>query len=356
MLPLSDVALGALDRSWKYRVQIQSWLGGELQANDIPLVDGGEEVDRTLRVPERVSLTVPREELGFSWDPVEPDHPLAAYGQRLWVHLGVDLGTYVEWHLRGEYLITDSSTDGDTVRVEAAGLLQLIDEARLSSPFQPSGTFVSTLRSLVEPALTVDVDEAPTDRAIPTGMNWDEDRLGAVVELLDTWPAEAHVTGDGYLRVVEAGDSADSVLSLTDGTGGNVLSWGGGAGRDGSYNLVVARGTASDGGQLQAVAYERNGPAAFDGPFSPLPVPYFYESPLLTTLDQCQAAANTRLNTLRRSRSTRITAVCTPHPGLQAGDAVTVTGRNLSGALCIVERVSLPYVPGEMSLTLRVVE
>jgi len=355
MLTLTETALGALTRSWRYRINVQSWLGGELLAADIPVVDGGEEIDRSLRVPERVSLTVPRVDRGFSWDPVESDHPLAAYGQRLWVRVGIDVGSTTEWAMRGEYLITDSATDGDTVQIEAAGLLQLVDEARLSSPFQPSGTFVSTLRALVEPALTVLVEDAPSDRSVPAAMNWDEDRLGAVLELLDTWPARADVTGDGYLVVTEAEDSTDPVLALTDGSGGNVTRWGGQSSRDGCYSIVVARGTASDGGQLQAVAYERNEPVDINGPFNPLPVPYFYFSPLLTTYAECQTAANTRLANLRRDRATRITATCVPHPGLQTGDAVTVTGRGYDGALAIVERMSLPYLPGEMSLTLRIV-
>jgi hypothetical protein len=355
MISISDEAMSALTRSWRYRAQVQSWRGGELLAADVPLVSGSEEVDRSLRVPERMTMTVPRVERGFSWDPVEHDHPLAAFGQRLWVRLGVDLGRYTEWFLRGEYLITDSSTEGDTVTVEAAGLLQLVDEARLSSPFQPSGTFVSTLRSLVEPALTVYTADAPEDRSVPTGLNWDEDRLGAVLELLETWPATAYVTGDGFLVVEEVADSTDVVLSLTDGEDGTVLNWGGTSSRDGGYNLVVARGADSDGNQLQAVAYDYSGPTAYQGPFNPLPVPYFYSSPLLTTQDQCQKAANTRLASLQADRSTRITATCVPHPALQAGDAVHVTGRGLTAAWCIVEALTLPYQPGEMTLTLRVV-
>lgn len=360
MITLSDDATSVLTRSYTYYVRVQSWLGDTLLSDDVPVIDGGEEVDRSLRVPERATLTVPRTDRGVSWDPVEADAPLAAFGQRLTVTLGIGFGPEdVEWMQRGEYLVTASRPSGDTVQVEAAGLLQLIDEARLASPYQPSGTLVSTLRGLVEPALTVDISASLTDRNVPSGINVDEDRLGAVLELLDAWPADASVTADGYLSVAPAVDSATSVLSLTDGTGGTVLRWEGESTRDGACTCVVARGTASDGGQVQGVAYDLDGisPLRYGGPFSPLPVPYFYSSPLLTTTSQCQAAATTTLARLRRHTARKLTASIVPHPGLQAGDAVTATGRGLTNQLCIVEALHLPYTPsGAETLTLRVVD
>lgn len=358
MIGLSDAAASAITRSYTYRVRVQSWLGDQLLADDVPVASGSEEVDRTLRVPERVTLTVPRTDRGASWDPVDADAPLAAFGQRLTVTLGIGLGNgQTEWIQRGEYLIASAKADGDTVTVSAVGLLALVDEARLASPYQPSGTLVSTLRGLVEPALTVDVSTDLTDRAVPAGINYDEDRLGAVLELLDAWPADAHVAPSGYLSVVPATDPTVSILSLTDGAGGTVLRWAGESTRDGAYTAVVVRGTATDGGQVQGVAYDTTGgPLTYGGAFNPLPVPYFCTSPLLTTVAQCSAAAATRLATLRRTAARKVTAEIVPHPGLQAGDGVTVTGRGMTGQLAVVEALTLPLTPsGPQSLALRVV-
>lgn len=356
MITLSDAATSILTRSFSYRCRVESWRGEELLADDVPVADGVEETDRSLRVPERVTFTVPRLSRGESWSPVDDDHPLAANGQRLRVQLGIDIGAgQVEWFQRGWFVIEGATTDGDTVNVTAVGLLALVDEARLVSPYQPTGTLSSTLQGLVEPALTVVVGAGLTDRAVPSGVNYDEDRLGAVMELLDAWGADAVVTEDGYLSVVPMGPSLTPVLELTNGTGGTIIRSTGASTRDGAYNAVVARGTAADGGQVQGVAYDYTGPKAYGGPFNPLPVPYFYASPLLTTVAQASAAARTVLSRLRRSTSRAFEVEMVPHPALQAGDTVSVTTDDHTDLLCVVEALNLPYQAGggSQALTLR---
>lgn len=358
MITLSDTAKSALTRSFTYRIMVESWRGSELLSDNVPVVSATEEGKRDSRVPELVTLTVPRVDRGFSWSPVSDDHPLAANGQRLRIQLGIDIGNgQTEWFQRGWFVITDSETNGDTVTVRAAGLLYLIDEARLVSPFQPSGNLVGTLRGLVEPALTVVVDAGLPNRSVPSGINYDEDRLGAVLELLDGWPADAYVTEDGYLLVTSATQSTTPVLTLTNGEGGTIISASGASTRDGAYNVVVARGTAADGGQVQGVAYNRTGNSAksLDGPFNPLPVPYYYSSPLLTTVNQCNAAARTVLARLQRSTSKEFAVEMVPNPAVQLGDVVSVTTDDYANLLCSVEALALPLTPetGAQKLTVR---
>lgn len=356
MIELSDVAASVLTRSYRYHLAVESWRGEELLADDVPVDSATEEADRSLRIPERVTFTVPRVDRGVSWSPVAADHPLAANGQRLRVQLGVGVGRgAVEWFTRGWFLIQDAQVDMDRVEVSAVGLLTLIDEARLVSPYQPTGTLVSTLRGLVEPALTVDVSADLTDRSVPSGINYDEDRLGAVLELLDAWPADAYINPDGYLSVVPAEQDTTPVLSLTDGVGGTVIKACGSSTREGGYNVVVARGTASDGGQVQGVAYDTSGgPKAYSGPFNPLPVPHFYSSPLLTTVGQAQAAAATILARLQRTAGLEFDVEMVPHPGLQIGDVVSLTTAEYTALSCSVEQLRLPYTAAGGAQTLRV--
>jgi hypothetical protein len=362
MLDMSAEALDTVTRSWTMRMRAESWFvaGGQATqlADEIPVSSGTEEVDAGLAVPERVTLSVPREDRGIVWAPTRPDHPLAAYGQRIKVEVGIDLGRdQVEWLQRGWFVITDSEVRGDTVAVQAAGLMYLIQEARLVSPFQPSGNFTNTLRSLIEPAVTANI-EGLTDRAVPTSVVMEDDRIRNVQELLDAWPADAFVDEGGVLQV-RPETVGTSVLSLTDGVGGTVIQVDGSTTRSGSFTTVVARGQKADGTPLQAVAHDTvaASPLRAGGPFNPLPVPHFFFSPLLTTLAQCRASAATILNRLRRTSSRAVTATLVPHPGLRIDDVVTITSErfNLTNRLAVIDGLRLPYNAdgGPMVLELR---
>lgn len=345
MITLTATATDVLTRSYRLFLRVEAWRNGVLLAESVPVDTAEEETDRSLRVPERVTFTVPRRDRGVSWSPDSDSHPLAAKGQRLHVKLGVGTtGGQVEWFQRGVFLIVSSFADGDAVTVATGGMLTLIDEARLVSPFQPTGTFASTLRGLVEPALTVLVDSALVDRAVPAGANYDEDRLGAVLELLDAWPADAYVDPAGFLRVQPVTQSTTPVFSLTDGAGGTVIEAPGASTREGAFTAVVARGTAADGGQVQGVASD------LDAVFNPLPVPFFFPSPLLTTVEEAALAAGTVLARKRREAGRDFTATIVPNPALQVGDVGTVNGE-----LCSIEALTLPYVAdgGAQRLTLR---
>jgi hypothetical protein len=341
-------AMQADSASFRWHIRVESWYNGALLHEDVPIITATEVSDRTATVPERLTLSVPREVDGFNWSPEQDDtHPLAPYGQRLQVILGVEIarGT-VEWAQRGEYLINSAKPQGDEVQVEALGLLALVEEARLVSPYQPSGTFKSTLRGLIEPALTVVFDSALTDRAVPSGINYDEDRLGAVQELLDAWPAEARVTGEGYLSVYPSvvPTIGQSVLVLLD----DYIDYQGDVSRDGAVNAVVARGTASDGAQVQGVAYNYTGPHRIGGPFNPLAVPEYFASPLLTTVAQCKAAANTRLARIKREQRRPISVTSPPVTFLQIADVVRAAKTSDDPLmLCTVEAITLPLVPGD---------
>lgn len=360
MLEISDTATGVLTGSWIMHTRIESWRGEELLAVDVPVVSGTLTIDSGSNVPERVVFTVPRVDIGFSWDPThEVDHPLAPYGQQIRVLIGVELGQdLIEWMQLGWFLLASTRVDGDTVEVEALGLLHIIAEARLTSPFQPTGTFLSTLRDLIEPALTADVTGL-VNRNIPNIPAWEEDRLGGLSELLDSWPAVAYMTPEGLLAVVPDTDSALSVMDLTDGDNGTVVKWSGDTTRDDVYNMVVARGQKSDGTVVQGIARDEDplSPSRYGGPFNQFPVPFFYFSPLLSTVAQCQAAAQTVLKRKKKQAAKRLQAEVVPNPSLQVRDRVTVTGAGLTEQACIIDSLQLPLTPtsGSMMLGLRVV-
>jgi hypothetical protein len=354
MLSLSADALAIVQRSYTMEMRVESWLGSQLLSSDVPVNTGSETLDRASSIPESVTLQLPRLDRGMSWDPLVPDHPVAAYGQRLRISFGVQTGFGTEWIKRGWFLVTGSQLDQDTVTVNASGLLALIDEAKFVAPFEPSGTFSSTLRGLVEPALTVSIDGALADRSVPVGFQWDTDRLAGLFELLDAWPATAHVDENGVLVVTKPPTVLTPVASLTDAAGGTVIRWQGLASRDGGFNIVVCKGEDSSGNQIIGTAsdVDSNSPMRISGPFNPLPVPFEFSSPLMSTVAQCRAAAATILERKRRTATRKITARMVPHPGLQIGDAVTVTGPELDSATATIEQMVLPYNPIEQTMQL----
>lgn len=359
MIELSTDALGALQRSYTYHVRAESWLADRLLADDIPIESGTEQGDRSLRVPERVTLTVPRIELGTDWTPVADDSPLAANGQRLKIELGIGLGVdRIEWFQRGWFVIESSEPKGDSVSVTCAGLLYLIDEARLVSPYQPTGTILATLQGLVEPALTV-INNGVDDRSVPADVNYDEDRLGAVFELLDAWPADAIVTAQGYLAVDPVNSAGDTaVLTLTNGENGTIIDRPNGTStREGAWNVVVARGTDANGAQVQGVSYLERGPKIYGGNFNPLPVPYFFSSPLITNTDQAKESARTVMQRLSRQADRMLSVEMVPHPALVLGDVVQIEAEEYTG-LASIEQLSLPYTPdaGPQTLVVRCLE
>lgn len=366
MIEASDVARDViLSASYQLSCQVSVSLGGQIIATDVPVTAGREEFDVDLKVPERVTITVPRVDGGTDWTPKDAGAPLAAYGQRLHVRLGVGLGPDgVEWMNRGEFLIRETTIEDDTVTVAAVGLLALPAEARLVSPYQPTGTLLSTVRGLVEPALTVVMSTGLTDRVVPAGMNFDEDRLGAVLEVLDAWPAVGQVTEDGYLyvRPVDERDSGPSILAYNRADQsflvGTVERSTGANTRDGIVNAVVARGAAADGTPVQVAVYDTTGgPASYGGAFNPLPVPEFFYSPLLTTVAQCRAAAQTILTRKTAPDARRFTLSCVPDPRVQGDDRLSFTPERTGPVeiLAVIDKLSLPYTAadGAMLLTLR---
>jgi hypothetical protein len=359
VLELSDKVTAILARGNQTRfLRVSSWYGDDVVAEDLPVTGAVESVTRSDSVPERLTFNVPCTDRGVDYTPIGTAHPLAANGQRLKVECGVQTGIrddgapFVEYVQRRWYVIYESQRQGNAVTVEARGLLWLIQEARMVSPYQPAGTFKSALRGLIEPALTVSFDAALTDRSVPSGINYDDDRLGAVNALLAAWPAEGHVTEDGYFAVAPAADATEVALALTDGAGGTVITAVGDSTRDGVYNAVVARGTTADGGVVQGVAYDTTSPAGIGTPFNDLPVPLFFDSPLLTTQFQAQAAANTRMATVMRKSAQQYEVAMVPHFGLQEGDRIDLTPAGMFTEPCIVDALTLPLQAGGGAQTL----
>lgn len=337
---------------------VSSWKGATLLAASVPVTDGTFSAKDDQEVPERVTLTVPRYAEGFDWLPKSnTDHPLARFGQQLWIAVTVHSGTS-SWQTRlGRFIIqsTAQSDDGGSIDVEAVGILQAAKDARLRHATSPASgaTIASEFRRLMPGGIPVTF--TASDRSCPTSFAWDEDRLGALYDLADACPARILTNGDGVVQVLPPlGATPTVVLTLTDGEGGVVMAAPQDDSRDGAYNVCVVRSADTDSTTHDGVLAVVETTAGPFGVATYGEVVRYYSSPLVTTGTQGVSAGTSLLATSqRRSRTQRV--VMPPDPRVEIGDGVQLTydGDTYEGWVIGVDGLSLVQKssPSPMVLT-----
>lgn len=323
--------------------QVSSWLGGRMLLDTIPIISGRVTASTTTNVPDSLKMTVARHVVvdGRTVDllPLTPEAPLARYGQQVSVTLQV---AGVDTRL-GQFQIEDWDYDEDTISVNAAGLLKIAADARLLEPTAPrtDGTLRSEFLRLLPSGVTAQFSGL-TDRAVPQSMAWDEDRLKALYDIADAWPAVLRMDEWGQVRVLPppSGEGAP-VLSLTDGVGGTVVSMPRKDTRQGAANIMVVRSSA-DGVEASAVAQVTSGPMAVATYGA---VPTFYSSPLVSTNEQCLAVAQARLPQVQRASSV-LAVEMAPDPRIALDDLIEVV-RDGAQHWGLVVGVDIPLTVGD---------
>jgi hypothetical protein len=321
--PSDTVMAGNIGRS----VRVSSWLGGTLLSGLVPVLGGSFEESDGQEIPERITIDVPVDDVGTSWDPTtNTRHPLADFGQRLYVVATLSTPRGASWEIPLGWFQVDSwnlSDDESTVSVKAIGLLQVVADDKLRGPEQPrtGGTFVSEFRRLMPGGIPVSIDAALVDRVCPSSFTWDEDRLSALYDLADAWPARIVTGSDGTVMVKPPlGLLPVPVLTLTDGASGVLMFAPRGSSRAGRYSVVVARSSADTAAS-----------APVEGEYVTTAGPYAvatygtvrrrYASPLLGTSAAATAAAQTIAQT-SQTQGRVITVTLPPDPRIQRGDPV----------------------------------
>lgn len=343
-----------------------SWLGQTVIAASVPLVTGRITADVSQTVPEKLSLTVPRYSVvdGARYDWLPGDDvtaPLARYGQQLAVQVVTSSGvTGAQWVTRmGLFQIRSwAEQDNGSVAVDAVGMLQIIADDRLSWPVAPlpGGTFLSEFRRLLPSGFSLTVDPDLVDRACPQSLAWADDRLGALFDLADAWPARLRTTADGWrlaLLPPLPNTPGPPDLTLTDGARGVVVRAPSADTRDGAFNRVVVRSTSTDAvgsPPIQVIVDQRTGPLTPGGDYRP--VTMFYASPLLTSVGAAAAAGRTLLASHLRP-SQVLTVTLAPDPRIDLDDSVLVRyrGRTVAGWVLAYD---LPLTVDDGPMTLKV--
>lgn len=308
--------------------RVSSWKNGELLAEDIPVTSGNVTWTGSQNVPEAVTLSVPRRDRGVNyWPGSDPDHPLARFGQQLDISIVVTSqidGLEYETRL-GRFKITDWKLSGDLIDVTAAGILSIVEEARLTVPLAPrtSGTLFSEFRRLLPAGVAVDIASTLTDRPCPQSMEWGEDRLAALYEIAAALPAQLRTNSTGQLTLGDPLLVPDPVVTFRDGEDGTLVGTTDYDTREGAYNVVVARGEQTDEqskAQVYAIACQTTGPMKVDTYGE---VPTYLTSKLLNTTARCRTAAEAHLvRTVRQSRIIPVEIV--PDPRIELDDAARI--------------------------------
>lgn len=307
-----------------WRCVVSSWLAGAW-LGDVPVARGRIIASVSRAVPELLTLTVPRWD-GRDWRPGDsPDHPLARYGQELQVSVVITSAVSgQEWTVRiGRFVITDWSDDDEgRVTVIGEGLLRRVQDDKLAAPLSPRGSLMSEARRLMPVGMSVAFDPALVDRPCPSGMSWSEDRLSALQEIADAWPALLRTDEWGQVSFRAPLPSVPQPLVwLHDGERGTVARAPRSDTRSRAFNRLIVRSSATGVEDVQAVVDQTTGPMRTDGPYGV--VSKIYSSPLLLTVGQCAAAGRSMLaSSLLPSRV--LPVECASDPRIDLDDPVEV--------------------------------
>ena len=319
-----------------FRVEV--WRGTELLADAVPVENADLTGDDGASVPHELTLSIPAGP-GREWDPTgDPFHPLSPFGQRVFARRGIVYADGTEELLGlGWFLITSSTPDplGLGIQVRAKGLEQLLEDSKFQRPVQAVGTFEQEVHRLARGFLPIAArDPALVDRAVPSSVIHEDNRMAALIKLAAAWPARFVVDPRGVLRLLPPVPELPGtpVVELHTGERGIVAEWQTSTERSELYNAVFARGEDPNNSELvvEGIAWDDDpaSPTYYGGPFGERPLEY--ASPLLTTEAACQAAAATMLaKRLRRQRVAEVTIV--PDPRLELGDWIEVDTPTVSG-------------------------
>lgn len=358
MRDASDDFAAAIRSSHRAVTRVEGWRDGVLTVEDIPLEDGDLTIDDNQAIPGTVSLTVP----GREWDPVDPLHPLAPFGQQVYVSRGIRYPDGTEELIGlGFYLLEDSDPDTLTgsTRTTARSLELYLEDSRFQRPSQPpaGATFAGEVERIVGSRLPVDdVDPALVNRALPKDLVFEGSRLEALTQIGAAWPARFRVDDNGLLRILPPVADASTwvpVMTLATGSQGVVARWTSPTSRASFHNAVFARGEEDDSAKraVEGFAYDQaaGSPTEWGGPFGERPL--LYASPLLATSTAAQKAAATILaRELRRTRVAEVEMI--PDPRLEAGDIVELDTPTVAGVGRVAGiRLPLTAAGGSMSLT-----
>lgn len=346
-----------------YGCRAESWYGGELLADNLPVVDGGVTSTADVIDTAELSLSVP---YAGEFDLSDPLNPLGAYGQRTRLSIvvgGEGDGGPPEVVPVGWFRNMPSEPAGGSLDLKGRDLSVELERARLVTPVQltaPTSTNPATelfdpalaLTYLVTGILPVAVLDGLPDLA--GALYVMRDRKQGIVDLLQAVSGTATVDVSGALvvRAVPDLSDPDPVLTFTDGVGdlprgrvGTLIELRPEANDSRGYNACIVQGVTAEGAPVYGGAFVDEGPMAWpvqEDVVSPFGAnPGYFHSPLLRTVAACRDAAGSILAGWMLGANGSFTASCAPDPRLEVNDVVQLN-KGTDEFLGLVTSVYLP--------------
>lgn len=320
---------------------------------DLPLTGASVTVDGTSQVRRTGSATIADPSL---W-PSSALSPLSPVGSELRIDFGIIIPGQdePEWvpMIRGPIQsVADKLPSTDPITVKLSDRSAGVNQARLLSPGQTIAgrTYVQEITRLiteVQPAATV-LDYTGDTTVCPVTEIEAERWKDGVEPLATAIGAEVYAAADGETYIIRPQPTlSDPPVWVVDaGRGGVMISCDREVNRDGIYNAVTARGSTTDGTtpvSATVVDDDVASPTYYGGPFGQRV--RYYVSPLLKTVEQCQAAAAALLARTKGYVATVKVEQLT-NPALESGDVILVVMPDGTTQTHIIDSLPIDTSPG----------
>ena len=355
MLTMSTRAVNAIRDSHEIRVYAAAYTPTGGVVDNLPVTSGSVVSNASSQVRRTATVGIGDSDL---W-PADPVSILSPIGSELLVAYGVVLQPgeveYIQL-IRGPITRVQrqvpTANSGDALTVSVDDRSSKVAEARFDAPTQTisGATTVAEISRLITSVLsTVVVTDLTGSTKVAPQLEMERERWNDGIEkLADSIGAEVYATPDGNFVIrTQPAVEDPPVWTLDVGDSGVLLAEDDEYSRDLTYNRVVASGQRVDGiPPVYAVASDMNvnSPTYINGPFGIKT--RFYASPLLTTVAQCESAAESMLaRVLGNHINVSFSALC--NPALEAGDVIRLLFDDRD-EVHIIDSVEIPLRPGDV--------
>lgn len=323
---------------------------------EIPILSGDVLCAATADVRATLSMAT-----SYEW-PRGADGLLAPYGNEIYVERGISYGNgQTEFVGLGYFRINapeQEDTPGGPIDISASDRMAGIIDARFLYPRQFSSTstrgeLVATLITEVYPSAVIEWDDTDLrDGTLGRTIVAERERYETLRDLITSLGKIGYFDHRGVFVVRTAATVTGSPSWTIDaGTQGVLVKMSRAITREGIYNVVVASGEATDTAPptFAAVAdLSPTSPTRYGGRFGP--VPRFYASPFITTVQQARDAASVLL---RKSLGLpyQVDLQAIPNPALEPDDVIRIRypsrtrSLSLRSEVHIIDTVTIPLDP-----------